>query len=324
MYDPFHRPQAALARRDEVLRAMLDERRRSRARSTSGRCGRRRSGSTPGRIYTRISSRTSSRTCARSSQREYGAQHGPLGRAPRLHDDHPAAAAGGRQGDPRRPAVQQRSRGGDRLGRAGHRRDPRHDRGRAAERQNLIGTRTRSTSPRSRRGSRDRRSRRSCSRPRSSGGSIPTRRYYTSAPFTCTDGAVVQPDCRPASAGTSRPTATTTRARCRSRAATLRSDNTVYAQLTLDVGPRYVWNFAQRLGVQPDAGQPVPSIGLGSLVGVAARHGRRVRDVRRGRHLREADGDHEGRAPGRQESTRTRAGASRRRSARSRRGWRGR
>jgi penicillin-binding protein 1A len=47
--------------------------------------------------------------------------------------------------------------------------------------------------------------------------------------------------------------------------ATLRSDNTVYAQLTLDVGPRYVWNMAHRLGIrmQPDA--PYASIGLGSL-----------------------------------------------------------
>ncbi len=46
--------------------------------------------------------------------------------------------------------------------------------------------------------------------------------------------------------------------------ATIASDNTVYAQLTLDVGPRNVWLMAQRLGVhlsQP----PVASIGLGPL-----------------------------------------------------------
>jgi penicillin-binding protein 1A len=46
--------------------------------------------------------------------------------------------------------------------------------------------------------------------------------------------------------------------------ATLRSDNTVYAQLTLDVGPDYVWRMARRLGVHLTQ-KPVASIGLGPL-----------------------------------------------------------
>src|SRR5207245_7355002 len=46
--------------------------------------------------------------------------------------------------------------------------------------------------------------------------------------------------------------------------ATLRSDNTVYAQLTLDVGPDYVWRMAHRLGVHLTQ-KPVASIGLGPL-----------------------------------------------------------
>ena len=45
--------------------------------------------------------------------------------------------------------------------------------------------------------------------------------------------------------------------------ATLQSDNTVYAQLTLDVGPENVANMAHRLGVKSPL-EPVPSIGLGS------------------------------------------------------------
>jgi penicillin-binding protein 1A len=45
--------------------------------------------------------------------------------------------------------------------------------------------------------------------------------------------------------------------------ATLQSDNTVYAQLTLDVGPENVAHMAHRLGIQSPL-QPVPSIGLGS------------------------------------------------------------
>jgi penicillin-binding protein 1A len=46
--------------------------------------------------------------------------------------------------------------------------------------------------------------------------------------------------------------------------ATLRSDNTVYAQLTLDVGPRNVAVLARRMGVQSPL-TAVPSIGLGTL-----------------------------------------------------------
>jgi penicillin-binding protein 1A len=45
--------------------------------------------------------------------------------------------------------------------------------------------------------------------------------------------------------------------------ATLQSDNTVYAQLTLDVGPEKVARMAHKLGVQSPL-EPVPSIGLGS------------------------------------------------------------
>ena len=81
--------------------------------------------------------------------------------------------------------------------------------------------------------------------------------------------------------------------------ATLRSDNTVYAQLTLDVGPDYVWRMAKRLGINLTQ-KPVASIGLGPLSRLAARDGRRLRDVRLRRHLREADGDQEGRAAERQ------------------------
>jgi len=45
--------------------------------------------------------------------------------------------------------------------------------------------------------------------------------------------------------------------------ATLRSDNIVYAKLTLDVGPRRVAAMAHRLGIRSRLA-PVPSIGLGS------------------------------------------------------------
>jgi penicillin-binding protein 1A len=50
--------------------------------------------------------------------------------------------------------------------------------------------------------------------------------------------------------------------------ATLRSDNTVYAQLTLDLGPDQVAATAHRLGVETDLsvnGSFVPSMGLGAI-----------------------------------------------------------
>ena len=52
------------------------------------------------------------------------------------------------------------------------------------------------------------------------------------------------------------------------RSATIRSDNTVYAQLTLDVTPKRVADVARRMGVQSRLdvnGAYVPSIGLGSI-----------------------------------------------------------
>ncbi len=50
--------------------------------------------------------------------------------------------------------------------------------------------------------------------------------------------------------------------------ATLRSDNTVYAQLTLDVGPDRVGEMARKLGVRSPlqvGGHYVPAMGLGSV-----------------------------------------------------------
>ncbi len=52
------------------------------------------------------------------------------------------------------------------------------------------------------------------------------------------------------------------------RSATLRSDNTVYAQLTLDLTPEKVAEVARRMGVRSQLdvkGAYVPSIGLGSI-----------------------------------------------------------
>ena len=90
-------------------------------------------------------------------------------------------------------------------------------------------------------------------------GVDPDSTYYTSAPFTCSRGPWCQEPYSVHTYGNDyHGSMSLTRA-------TLSSDNTVYAQLTLDVGPRYVWQMAHRLGVHMSPDTPVASIGLGSL-----------------------------------------------------------
>ncbi len=99
-----------------------------------------------------------------------------------LHDDRSAPAAAREQGDPRHPPVQGRSRRRDRLGRAGHRRDPRDDGGRPRKSGNQFNLAAQSA--------------------RQAGSTFktfvlasaiekgidPDSTYYTSAPFTCSIG----------------------------------------------------------------------------------------------------------------------------------------
>jgi penicillin-binding protein 1A len=95
-------------------------------------------------------------------------------------------------------------------------------------------------------------------------GMDPDSTYYTSAPFTCTNSPWCQPDCLSGKCWHVETYDHSYLGSVSVTRATLSSDNTVYAQLTLDTGPREVWSFAKRLGVHLTQG-PVPSIGLGSL-----------------------------------------------------------
>jgi penicillin-binding protein 1A len=92
-------------------------------------------------------------------------------------------------------------------------------------------------------------------------GIDPDSTYYTSAPFTCTVG----PWCSSIQPWDVHTYSNSYMGTVSIRSATLASDNTVYAQLTLDAGPRYVWQMAHRLGVHMSPDKPVASIGLGSL-----------------------------------------------------------
>ncbi|HUY72346.1 MAG TPA: transglycosylase domain-containing protein, partial [Gaiellaceae bacterium] len=96
-------------------------------------------------------------------------------------------------------------------------------------------------------------------------GIDPDTTYYTSAPFTCTTGPWCAGDYAAGNPWTVTTFDHTYAGSISITNATLRSDNTVYAQLTLDVGPDTVWRMAERLGVNLAGQKPVASIGLGSL-----------------------------------------------------------
>ena len=210
--------------------------------------------------------------------------------------------------------LQRRPGGGDRLGRARHGRDPR-DGGRdpgqheepvqprgavgAAGRLDVQGVRAR--------------------RRRSSRAPTPTRPTTPRRRSPARAGRGARATTRPASRGRSRPTATTYAGSISVTTATLRSDNTVYAQLTLDVGPDYVWRMAKRLGINLTQ-KPVASIGLGPLSRLAARDGGRLRDVRRRAASTRSRRRSRRSCCRTARSTRPPAGASRSRSARSRDG----
>ncbi len=98
-------------------------------------------------------------------------------------------------------------------------------------------------------------------------------------------------------------------------AATLRSDNSVYARLTLDLGPESIAKIAHEMGVRSPL-EPVASIGLGSNDVSVLDMASGLRDARGRRGLLRADGDPQGRASRAGRSTTRRLGrAPNRRSA---------
>jgi penicillin-binding protein 1A len=94
-------------------------------------------------------------------------------------------------------------------------------------------------------------------------GMDPNSTYYTSAPFTCTTGSWCNPQT-PWEVHTYENTYLGTVSVTR---ATLSSDNTVFAQLALDAGPDKIYALAKRMGIHflPEKSQqtPVASIELG-------------------------------------------------------------
>jgi len=97
-------------------------------------------------------------------------------------------------------------------------------------------------------------------------GLDPASTYYVSAPFTYRPSAVG--NCDDGSWWCVRTYDQSYTGWTSVERATLRSDNSVYAQLTLDVGPARVASLARRLGVRTPLevrGQVPPALGLGSV-----------------------------------------------------------
>jgi penicillin-binding protein 1A len=96
-------------------------------------------------------------------------------------------------------------------------------------------------------------------------GIDPDTTYYESAPFTCVTSQWCAGDYAAGKPWLVQTYDHTYIGWTSVTHATLRSDNTVFAQLTLDVGPDNVWKMATRLGVHLGTQKPVASIGLGPL-----------------------------------------------------------
>jgi penicillin-binding protein 1A len=263
-YDPFHNPQGALNRRDEVLRAMLVNRAitlaQYRAATRSNTLNLK-----PGRIYTRIKEPYFFSYVRDELQREYGSNTVRSGGLrvyttidPRLQR---LALKSEREilpyrSDPASAVVSvQPGTGAIRAMTAWI---PHNDKNLVGNTTNQLNLAAQST--------------------RQAGSTFktfvlasaiemgidPDSTYYASAPFTCTTGPWCLADYLNGKPWTVHTYDNSYRGSISVTSATLASDNTVYAQLTLDVGPDYVWRMARRLGVHLTQ-KPVASIGLGSL-----------------------------------------------------------
>jgi penicillin-binding protein 1A len=253
VYDPFHNPRAAIARRDEVLRALLRNGGITQAQyayASEQRALRLK----PGRIYTRIKQRYFFSYVIDQLEQKYGASTVREGGLkvfttidPRLqrlavkaiNDILPYRT------DPAAAIVSVEPGTGAIRAMTAVTRKARNQFNLAAQSARQAGSTFKTFVLAS----------------AIEKGADPDSTYYTSAPFTCTVGPwcnSVKPWEVHTYDNSYRGTESLTRA-------TLQSDNTIYAQLTLDVGPAYVWQMAHRLGVRLTPDHPYASEGLGTL-----------------------------------------------------------
>ena len=251
VYDPFHSPQAALDRRDEVLRAMLSNGALT-LRQYDHAVKSNTLGLKPGRIYTRIKQPYFFSYVIDELEREYGANTVREGGLkvyttidPRLQRNAVKAMRDvlPYRSDPASAIVSVEPGTGAIRAMTAVVRSAKNQFNLAAQSRRQAGSTFKTFVLAS----------------AIEQGVDPDSTYYTSAPFTCSRGPWCQEPYSVHTYGNDyHGSMSLTRA-------TLSSDNTVYAQLTLDVGPRYVWQMAHRLGVHMSPDTPVASIGLGSL-----------------------------------------------------------
>ena len=251
IYDPFHSPQAALDRRDEVLRAMLSNGALT-LRQYDHAVKSNTLGLKPGRIYTRIKQPYFFSYVIDELEREYGANTVREGGLkvyttidPRLQRNAVKAMRDvlPYRSDPASAIVSVEPGTGAIRAMTAVVRSAKNQFNLAAQSRRQAGSTFKTFVLAS----------------AIEQGVDPDSTYYTSAPFTCSRGPWCQEPYSVHTYGNDyHGSMSLTRA-------TLSSDNTVYAQLTLDVGPRYVWQMAHRLGVHMSPDTPVASIGLGSL-----------------------------------------------------------
>jgi penicillin-binding protein 1A len=257
IYDPFHNPQAALDRRDEVLRALLTNRDitltqyQRAARSNS-------LGLHPGRIYTRIKQPYFFSYVIDELERQYGAntvREGGLKvyttidpRLQRLANKAIRDVLPNRT-DPASAIVSVEPGTGAIRAMTAVVRNAGNQFNLAAQSARQAGSTFKTFVLAS----------------AIEQGADPDSTYYTSSPFTCVNGPWCYADYVNGKPWTVHTYDNTYLGSTSVTRATLSSDNTVFAQLTLDVGPRYVWQMAHRLGVHLSPDKPVASIGLGSL-----------------------------------------------------------
>jgi penicillin-binding protein 1A len=251
IYDPFHSPQAALDRRDEVLRSMLSNGALT-LRQYDHAVKSNTLGLEPGRIYTRIKQPYFFSYVIDELEREYGANTVREGGLkvyttidPRLQRNAVKAMRDvlPYRSDPASAIVSVEPGTGAIRAMTAVVRSAKNQFNLAAQSRRQAGSTFKTFVLAS----------------AIEQGVDPDSTYYTSAPFTCSRGPWCQEPYSVHTYGNDyHGSMSLTRA-------TLSSDNTVYAQLTLDVGPRYVWQMAHRLGVHMSPDTPVASIGLGSL-----------------------------------------------------------
>jgi penicillin-binding protein 1A len=256
-YDPFHAPQKALARRSEVLRAMLangaitvrEYQRAARSRSLGLR---------PGRLYTRIKQPYFFGYVSEELQKQYGTNTIRSGGLrvyttidPRLqraaqrsirevlyaHDDPASAIV---SIDPSNGAIRAMT-----AVIPGNRKNQFNL---AAQSERQAGSTFKAF----------------VLAAAIEQGIDPDTTYYTSAPFTCTTGPWCLPDVLNGKPWHVETYGHDYLGSTSITNATIHSDNTVFAQLGLDVGPQAVWTMAKRLGVNL-SDPPVASISLGPL-----------------------------------------------------------